>query len=165
MSADPLEAAVVEALKHQLGAAVNMLESVVHACPDDTWSQPSSATPFSRLCYHTTFWLDVYLSGDLDGFSPPAPFDRSELDPEGVPARKYTRAEILDYLRHCRRKASDVFAGLGRAGLERRCSIGRVRCTYAELLIYNLRHVQHGVAQLNLLLRTARHQPVPWTIR
>lgn len=165
MSVDPLEASVVEALKHQLGASMDMLEGVVHACTDETWSLPSSATAFWRLCYHTTFWLDVYLAGDLDGFSPPAPFDRSELDPEGVPARVYTRAEILGYLRHCSRKASVVFAGLDRTGLVRRCSIGRVQCTYAELLIYNLRHVQHGVAQLNLLLRIADHQPVPWTIR
>lgn len=32
----------------------------------------------------------------------------------------------------------------------------------AGLLLYNMRHVQHGVAQLNLVLRQAGHAPPRW---
>jgi uncharacterized damage-inducible protein DinB len=33
-----------------------------------------------------------------------------------------------------------------------------------ELLLYNLRHVQHHTAQLNLLIRQAGGEPAPWVM-
>jgi hypothetical protein len=37
--------------------------------------------------------------------------------------------------------------------------------TVAELLLYNLRHVQHGAAQLNLMLRQTRTSAPAWVAR
>jgi uncharacterized damage-inducible protein DinB len=34
-----------------------------------------------------------------------------------------------------------------------------------ELLLYNLRHVQHHVGQLNLLIRQAGAEPAAWVMR
>jgi hypothetical protein len=39
------------------------------------------------------------------------------------------------------------------------------RVSFDELLIYNLRHVQHGAAQLNLVLRRAAGTAAPWVCR
>ena len=36
---------------------------------------------------------------------------------------------------------------------------------YAELLLYNMRHVQHHAAQLNLLLRQTEHKGSRWVKR
>src|SRR5256885_16444583 len=76
------------------------------------------------------------------------------MDPAGIyPDRAYTRAELLAYLAHGRRRVherldalSDVAAG-GPCGFERR------DITVLELFIYDMRHLQHHVGQLQLLLR------------
>ena len=97
-------------LWQQFGAAIDMLGNAVAACPDDLWrvrlwddaELPESAE-FWYVVYHTLFWLDLYLSGAVEGFAPPAPFNLDELDPAGLlPERPYTRDELLAYLEHGR---------------------------------------------------------------
>jgi hypothetical protein len=89
----------------QFGAASDMLEDTVHACPDELWSDRSQQTEFWYVVYHTLFWLDLYLSGSVEGFAPPAPFTLDELDPAGLlPKRPYTKDELQPYL--YRRKAA-----------------------------------------------------------
>ena len=60
------------------------------ACPDELWrvrlwddAELPGAAEFWYIAYHTLFWLDLYLSGAVEGFAPPAPFTLDELDPAG----------------------------------------------------------------------------------
>ena len=141
-------------LWNQFGAAIDMLENAIRACPDDLWGDRSRRPEFWYVASHTLFWLDYYLSESPEGFAPPAPFDLCELDPAGVmPDRVYAKEELLAYLEHGREKCRAVLAAFDEeaAHAERRC--GSMRGTLVESLIYNLRHVQHHAAQLNLLLR------------
>ncbi len=66
------------------------------------WNDPAFPPGFSEfwyVAYHCLFWTDLYLSGAVEGFTPPAPFTLDELDPAGVlPDRQYTREELLAYL-------------------------------------------------------------------
>jgi hypothetical protein len=61
------------------------------------------------LAYHALFWLDLYLSGSEEGFTPPAPFTLDELDPAGlVPERPHTKDELHAYLEHGRRECQST---------------------------------------------------------
>lgn len=42
---------------------------------------------------------------------------------------------------------------------------GSVEMSFGELLLYNLRHVQHGVGQLNLILRQKTNSAPRWVKR
>jgi hypothetical protein len=147
----------------QLGAAIDMLENAITACPDEVWSDLSRRPEWRRkdvvgfwyLAYHTLFFLDLQLSGgSTEGFAPPAPFDLSELDPEGkLPERPYTKDEVRAYLTHCREKARTTIGGLTEEEARRVCRWNSFELTFAELLLYGMRHVQHHAGQLNLLLR------------
>jgi len=96
----------------QFGAAIDMLENAMIACPDELWAGPSS---FWHVAYHSLFFLDLQLSGSVEGFAPPAPFDLSELDPDGrLPDRPYTKDELGNYLKHCRRKCRETICGYDR---------------------------------------------------
>src|SRR5688572_13819054 len=91
----------------QLGAAIDMLGNAVRACPPAVWDARGKPTErqFWYLAFHTAFWLDLYLTGSLEGFSPPAPFTLDEADPRGVyPERAYTQAEVEAFLAHGRAK-------------------------------------------------------------
>jgi len=155
-----------DALWQQFGAATGMLENTIHACPQQLWEDRTRRPQFWYLVFHTLFFVDLYLSDSSDGFSPPAPFTRSELDPRGVlPDRAYSKEELLTYLEHCRSKARTRINGLNAESGARVCRFGWIDLTTVESLIYNMRHVQHHAAQLNLLLRQAACEPPDWVPR
>lgn len=147
----------------QFGAAIDMLENAVHACPDDLWSDRSKRPEYWYLTYHTLFWLDLYLSGPVEGFAPPAPFNLDELDPAGLlPERPYTKKELLTYLEHGRKKCRAAIDTLTDVKDRERYRFGWGEANYSELLLYNMRHVQHHAAQLNLILRQQIDSAPDW---
>jgi hypothetical protein len=150
-----------EILWRQFGAAIDMLGSALRACPVALWSacllgehtERPELSEFWYVAYHTLFWLDLYLSGPVEGFAPPAPFTLDELDPAGlVPERRYTVDELLAYLDHGRRKCRASIEALTDGQARRLCKVTWGEVGYAELLLDNMRHVQEHAAQLNLYL-------------
>jgi uncharacterized damage-inducible protein DinB len=141
-------------LWHQFGAAIDMLENAVLACPDDLWGDRSQRPEFWYVAFHTLFYLDLYLSESDVGFAPPAPFTLDEMDERGLlPERVYTKVELQRYLEHGREKCHTTIAAMTEERANRRCGFGWLDISVAEVLLYNMRHVQHHVGQLNLILR------------
>jgi hypothetical protein len=149
------------AIWQQFGAAIDMLDDAARACPDKLWSarmwnDASTQAGFSEFWYvlfHTLFYLDLYLSGKEEGFTPPAPFTLDELDPAGrLPERVYTKVELSSYLAHGRRKCQATIESLTDETAAQPCSFHWLKMSIGELLLYNMRHVQEHAAQLNLFL-------------
>jgi hypothetical protein len=152
-------------------AAINMLESAIRTCPDALWHEcmwdvGTDQPELSQVWYvssHVTFFLDLYLTGELEGFAPPAPFTLDELDPAGViPAHRYTRDEILIYVNYIRAKCDRMLLDLSDAQAQRMCKFGWLELNYAELQLDNLRHVQEHTAQINMFLGQRLSQPAKW---
>jgi hypothetical protein len=152
-----------EMLWRQFGAAIDMLGDALRECPDELWEQPLwedhedqwVSAGFSRfwyLAYHTLFWLDLYLSGSEEGFAPPQPFTLTEMEADAPLPPTYSRAQLLDYLAFCRQKCHYTILALSPGEAQRICRFGWGEAPYAELQIYNLRHVQEHGAQLHLFL-------------
>jgi len=119
---------------------------------------------FWYLGYHTLFWLDLYLSGAEEGFAPPAPFDLVEMEP-GVLPRTYTRAELLRYLEYCRRKCQETIGAFSDQQSSRLCRFSWGEMPFAELQLYNLRHVQEHGAQLSMFLGQRAGKSTEWVSR
>ena len=155
------------ALWQQFGATIDMLENVLLACPSTHWNGrlwsdhpdhplPPESAEFWYITYHTLFWLDLYLTGSLEGFAPPTPFTLDELDPAGVlPERPYTKDELHAYLVNLRKKCQTTIAGLSDEQAHQQVdfpwTLGKPM-SFLELLLYNMRHVQEHAAQLNMFL-------------
>ena len=138
----------------QFGAAIDMLENAMLACPEKLWSDRSQQPEVWYMVFHALFFLDCYLSDSLEEFTPPAPFTLDELDPAGLlPDRVYTKAELQTYLEHGRHKCQTTIEELTEVKAQKRCGFDWLELSVAELLLYNMRHVQHHAAQLNLILR------------
>ncbi len=156
-------------LWQQFGAAIDMLGNAVAACPDELWrvrlwddAELPAAAEFWYIVYHTLFWLDLYLSGAVEGFAPPAPFNLDELDPAGLlPERLYTRDELQVYLEHGRRKCRATIEALTDEQANKRCRFPWGEISFAGLLLDTMRHVQEHAAQLNLILG----QKIGWSPR
>lgn len=150
-------------LWRQFGAAIDMFGEVLSDCPDELWEKrlwedepdqwvASGFSAFWYLCYHTLFWLDLYLTGAEEGFAPPAPFDLVEMEANEVLPRTYTREELLRYLEDCRGKCQETIGALSTEQAYRLCQFPWGELPFAELQLYNLRHVQEHAAQLRMFL-------------
>lgn len=160
-------------LWRQFGAAIDTLSEAVLDCPDELWEkrlwedQPEQwvADGFSTfwyLCYHALFWLDLYLTGAEEGFAPPAPFDLVEMEPGEVLPRTYTREELLRYLGYCRQKCQETIGALSDEQAHRLCQFSWGELPFAELQLYNLRHVQEHSAQLLMFLGQQAGKSTRW---
>lgn len=165
-----------EMLRRQFEAAIDMFGDALVNCPDDLWEaqlwedQPNQwvAQGFSKfwyLCYHTLFWLDLYLTGAEEGFLPPAPFDLVEMEPNETLPRTYSRQELLGYLEYCRQKCRETVGGMTQEQANRICQFAWGELPFAELQLYNLRHVQEHAAQLQLFLGQQAGHSEKWVSR
>ena len=147
----------------QFGAGLDMLANAIHSCPEHIWQIDGR---FSKLVYHTLFFLDYYLTLEPVGFSQPDNFTYSEFDssPETV---IFPKKELETYLNDCRAKARNfIFASNALPTKKRWVNESQTMdFSLLELLLYNLRHVQHHVGQLNLLLRETTQNPPEWIFR
>ncbi|MCB8953669.1 MAG: DinB family protein [Ardenticatenales bacterium] len=152
-----------EMLCRQFLITIDSLEDALRNCPDELWEKKlwtdepeqwvaAGFSAFWYLGYHALFWLDLYLTGAEEGFMPPAPFDLVEMQANEVLPRTYFRDELLDYLALCRRKCTETITTLSAEEARRLCRFPWGEITFAELQLYNMRHVQEHAAQLHLFL-------------
>lgn len=158
-----------ENLWKQFGASIDMLKNAIELCPDEYWNTNKRILYYS---YHTLLFLDYYLTSPAQEIKPLLPFTLTEPEniPEGapddmVPERLYTRDEILGYLDFCRNKCYRVISGLTEEKLHARWVSAYKNYSFFEMLLYNMRHVQHHAAQLNLLLRQGINDAPDWVSR
>lgn len=150
----------------QMGAAIDMLENAIVACPEEVWGDQLGWHEFWYIAFHTLFWTDLYLSDGDEGFASPTPFGLEELTADQLPPRIYTKQELLAYLDHVRRKALETIAAMDAEGALRSITFfGRRTWPRLEVHLYNTRHVQHHAAQLNLLLRQRVDDAPKWVGR
>jgi hypothetical protein len=162
-----------EMLWRQFGAAIDTLDDALRNCPDDLWEKQlwqdqsdqwvaAGFSTFWYLGYHTLFWLDLYLAGAEEGFMPPAPFDLVEMDEGEVLPRTYTRQELLDYLQHGRQKCQGTIEAMSAEQANQLCRFPWGELPFAELQLYNLRHVQEHAAQLHLFIGQQAGKSSEW---
>ncbi|CAN5448715.1 hypothetical protein BH10BAC5_BH10BAC5_15290 [soil metagenome] len=152
-----------EILWYQFGGSIDMLENAIAMCPEELWDSDSK---FWYNAYHCIFFLDYYLTLEPDKFTPPSPFSLSEFDNSGaMPERTYTKEELITYIHFCRNKCHVLFAGMTEEIANKRWKNEWRDYSMIEISIYNMRHVQHHAAQLNLLLRQGINNAPDWVSR
>lgn len=150
-------------LWEQFGGTIDMLENALLMCTDDLWDTPEK---FWYNAYHTLFYLDYYSTESPDNFAPPAAFTLSEFEADGqLPERTYSKKELIDYLQFGRNKTHQLIAGLTKEIAAKRFINTSRNYSVLEMIIYNMRHVQHHTAQLNLLLRQNLNVAPQWVSR
>jgi hypothetical protein len=167
-----------EVLWKNFGAAIDMLRDSISLCPDSLWE---SEKKFFYLSYHTIIFLDYYLSIPAKDFKPVLPFMLVSLDrlpPEAIddviPNSLYTREEMLNYLASIREKCKKLILESSEEKLNEKwiakeevnlhglCPSIVEEYSILEILFYNLRHVQHHVAQMNFILRQKINSAPDW---
>ena len=160
--------ALKESLWKQFGASIDMLKNAIILWPEAHWNTNKK---FFYNAYHCLIFLDYYLTIPPKNFSSPLPFTIAAPDDviedaidDILPDRVYSKKELLDYLQSSREKCHKVVSGLTVENLNERWieDPGKMNYSVLELLLYNMRHVQHHAAQLNLILRQKINNAPSW---
>ena len=171
-SADPALPALRSSLKNQYRAALAMLREGVERCPDDLWLDDESTTVCWQLAYHTLFFTHLYLQPDEAAFRPWEQHRSDVQYPDGIPgpplegsdlplvAEPYTRAQVLAYWRFCDAMLDGAVDALDLLSPE--SGFYWYPIPKLEHQLVNIRHIQHGAAQLADRLRRAADVGVPW---
>ena len=104
------------------------------------------------LSYH--FLAGLLTTKEPETYSCPEPFSLSEFDPKGILSeRVYSKKELLDYLEYFRKKVFFLIQDLNEETSKERFITKKKDYNRIEMILYSMRHAQHHVGQLNLLLR------------
>ena len=164
---------IKESLWRQFGASIDMLENVIVISPEDFLHENKQ---FFYIIFHNLIFLDYYMTVPPKDFIPKLPFTIKEADEipqeaidDLIPDRIFSKTELLDYLKHCREKGYQFIHSLTEDKLNDRfiedLDTDAMDYPVLEILLYNMRHVQHHTGQLNLLLRQNVHQSPKWVFR
>ena len=160
-----------KSLWKQFGASIDTLEKAITLCPENLFAENKR---FFYMTFHTLIFLDYYLTIPPQNFSSPLPYTITNPGdmPENaiddlIPDRFYSKRELLDYLLSSRDKGHKLIAGLTEEKIQNERFIEEfesdaMNYSILEILLYNMRHVQHHAAQLNLLLRKEINNAPKW---
>lgn len=154
---------IIHSIQSQFSATIQMLENGISACPPEHWN---TERKFWYNAFHCLFFMDYYLTMQPKDYKPPPPFTESEFE-DRMPERVYSKEELLIYLRYNRDKLHQLCANLNNDSLNNRWinSSGSMDYSITEILLYNIRHVQHHTAQLNLILREETGEAPDWVFQ
>ncbi|WP_435353489.1 DinB family protein [Emticicia sp. SJ17W-69] len=155
-----MENSLKQILWRQFGASIDMLKNAIILCPTEFWDTEKK---FWYNAYHCLFFLDYYLTLEPSNFLPPKPFTLSEFE-DRMPERVYSKEELLTYLLFCRQKCQNLIGEMTDEISKSFWTNESKTMSYnvIEILLYNMRHVQHHAAQLNLLLRQEINNAPEW---
>ena len=158
-------------------AAIDMFTNVVRLCPDELWKDKK----FFNLTYHTAIFLEYYLSSPVKDFRPILTYtlyaaDKLPIDAvdDVIADRHFTKNEVIRQLLTVREKCQSLISQATMDKLLARwihdeevdlhglCPSVVVNYSLLEILMYNLRHLQHHTGQLNLFMRQQANVATDW---
>ena len=154
-----------KAITGQYRAALDMLESIIVACPGPLWNDPQDTNRFWQVAYHAVFYTHLYLQPSLDDFVPWAKGREGHqqlghLSKEALDQSAYTPEEVLEYLALCREQVGQIVPTLdleGPCGFHWWSEMDKL-----EFQFYNIRHLQHHTGELYERAGARANAELPW---
>jgi len=156
-------------LTSQIRAALKMLRQSIESCPEDLWSRPTDHNAFWVLAYHTVFFAHLYLSASQESFEHferevqgHECFGKSDLGDwsELTSGDEFAKDDVLAYCDHVHEHVSQW---VGATPFDAPSGFPWLKFAKSEAHLYNLRHIQHHVGQLNERLRQEAGIGFGWT--
>ncbi len=156
-------ATIGEIVARQLERSLQSLEEGVSRCNDRLWRSEDGdrgAWGVARQAYHAVESVDYYSRSSPAGFRFSRRLGSSWEDDrvDNLPSRK----ALLAYLSEVRMRAANHLAGMTPDAFLAPDGFPGTGDTALDTALYNARHTQHHVGQINLLLRMGGLEPATW---
>ncbi len=159
-------------LKSQYHASLAMLGEAIEQCPEELWFSRNHLNAFWQVAYHTLFFAQVYLGADSESFRPWEGHQGEVQHPDGIAGppdpqstlpllpEPYTKAQVLAYWKICDRMVDEAIDRMDIYSPE--SGFHWYKVPKLEHQLVNIRHIQHGAAQLADRLRAEAGIGVNW---
>lgn len=159
-------------LKSQYHAALAMLRHAIERCPEEAWTSTAHTNAPWQIAYHTLYFTHLYSCTDEAAFRPWEKHRAENQYPDAIAGSPdpdsplplipdpYTRAEVLEYWTACDAMIDGAVDRMDIHAPESGFSWYRVSKLEHQLI--NIRHIQHGAAQLADRVRAAAHVGIDW---
>lgn len=166
------EALIRSALKSQYHAALAMLRQAIELCPEDAWTGKEHRNAPWQIAYHTLFFAHLYIQIDEHAFRPWKHHVADVQVPDGIPgppdpdsplpliADPYPKERVLEYCDFCIAMVDGAVDAMDVLAPESGFSWYRI--PKLDHQIVNVRHIQHGAAQVADRVRAAADLGVDW---
>ena len=166
------EGAIRTILKSQYHASLAMLGEAIEKCPEDVWFSEKHVNAFWQIAYHTLFFTHFYLGVDSESFQPWREHQADVQHQDGIAGPPdpdstlpllpdpYTKAQVLDYWKICDNLVDDAIDAMEINSAE--SGFYWYKVPKLEHQLINIRHIQHGAAQLADRLRAEANVGISW---
>lgn len=160
------------ALGSQYRAALRMVREAIERCPEELWYDASPCNAYWQVAYHTLFFAHLYMQTEEAAFVPFPGHQREVQHPDGLPGPEdpdselpllpepYSRDHALEYCDFCLEMVDPALSAMNLAADQ--SGFPWYKVGKLEHQLVNLRHIQHGAAQLADRLRDACDDGVRW---
>jgi DinB superfamily len=161
---------VKKSYSRQIGAAFEMLEHVIDNANDTTWTARISNVPFWQICYHVLWFTDFYFHANEATFQPQG-FDMKDIhkyeikpDSQMIENQKHpiSKSNMKAYCKYTKQKANEFIQSINDTYFTTPSPFDWHGFPKIDLVDYNLRHLQHHVGQLDVILRREQNMGNPW---
>lgn len=172
MTAQLNEQFIKDALKSQLHASLDMLGESIEKCPESLLYSGEYRNAVWQVAYHTLFFTHLYLCRRNEDFLPWEQHQADNQNPDGIPGdsdpasdlpltpEPYTKEQLLEYTAYCKALVDPSVDGMDLASED--SGFPWYKVPKFEHLLVNLRHIQHGAAQIADRLRFRLDTGVSW---
>jgi len=154
----------IAACQENYGAMFQMLRRTLNLCPKVLWDDRTIGEPFWQRAYHALFFTDFYLSESPESFKPTF-FVKGAENLEQYQGSVPTRKQLLEYLGSIGQNCEKALAGITSAALTGANTFPWTGATLAHRLVYNIRHTQHHIGDLNAILSRYNDKAAEWVIK
>ena len=152
---------LTQILLRQLQPSFRMLEKVVAVCPKSLWAQKNIDPPIWQQIYHVLYALDYWFSESKEAFK--APVFKDEVNSVlGEESKGFIDQEdMVGYLQFVEKKTMKFLNEMTEKDLTDPSSLYQ-KWSNLDVVLEQLRHLQHHLGYLNRVLLKCKLQPVDW---
>lgn len=163
---------ILATLKSQYHAALAMLRQGIDSCPDEMWFDKRPTNAVWQIAYHTLFFAHLYLQPTEADFRPWEGHQSGVQHPDGIAGppdpnsplpllpEPYTKEQVLSYWEVCDGMADEALDRLDLLSPD--SGFRWYKVSKLEHQVINIRHIQHGAAQIADRLRQTARIGIDW---
>jgi hypothetical protein len=159
-------------LKSQYHAALAMLIDAIEKYPEDKWLGSEETNAPWQIAYHTAYFAEFYSRPTWEDFTPWLTHGVATQNDDGIPGPPdpsselplmpdpFSKALVHAYAKYCDEVIDEAIDAMDIESAE--SGFYWYKVSKLEHQIINIRHIQHGAAQLADRLRSVADLGVNW---
>lgn len=152
-----------EILIRQFKPSFKMIEKIIESCPKAIWAQRNIDPPIWQQIFHVLYGIDYWFSESKESFIKPE-FKNEVNSVLGEESSGFIEQEDMKgYLDYVAKKAGSFLGNLDQIKVISPSGI-YIKWTNLDVIMEQVRHLQHHLGYLNRVLLKCKIKPIEWEL-